>query len=71
MIEPTDTETKEEMDKFISVMKRISEEAYTTPQTVMSAPQNTTVTKVDEVKAAHPKTMALSWKMYKQQKSSQ
>ena len=70
MIEPTDTETKEEMDRFIDAMKQISEEAYNTPQTVMSSPHNTTVTKIDEVKAAHPKTMALSWKMYKQQKSN-
>jgi glycine dehydrogenase subunit 2 len=46
------------------VLKRISDEAYSTPNVVLQAPKNTVVTRLDEVKASHPKTMALSWKMY-------
>jgi glycine dehydrogenase subunit 2 len=64
MIEPTESFEKEELDKFIKIMEKISEEAYTNPQLVLNAPQNTTSTKLDEVKASHPKTLALSWKMY-------
>jgi glycine dehydrogenase subunit 2 len=64
MIEPTESFEKEELDKFIKIMEKISEEAYSNPQLVLGAPQNTASTKLDEVKASHPKTLALSWKMY-------
>jgi glycine dehydrogenase subunit 2 len=64
MIEPTESFEKEELDKFVEVVKKISQEAYLNPNIVLNAPQNTTSNKLDEVKASHPKTMALSWKMY-------
>ncbi len=62
MIEPTETETKETLDRFISVMQTISDEAYNSPEKVHSAPHNTSVRRVDEVKAA--RNPILSWKMY-------
>jgi glycine dehydrogenase subunit 2 len=65
MIEPTETESKEELDKFISSMIRISQEAYSNPEKVLKAPEGTTVTKIDEVKASHPKTLCLNWKSYR------
>jgi glycine dehydrogenase subunit 2 len=64
MIEPTETVEKEELDRFINVMQRISEEAYTQPEEVLKAPHNTAVTRLDEVKASHQKTMILSWRMH-------
>jgi glycine dehydrogenase subunit 2 len=64
MIEPTESFEKEELDRFVEVMKKISQEAYLNPNIVLNAPQNTASNKLDEVKASHPKTMALSWKMY-------
>ena len=64
MIEPTETFEKEELDRFADAMRKICEEAYTTPETVLKAPHNTAVSRLDEVKASHPKTMALSWRMY-------
>ncbi len=67
MIEPTETETKETLDRFVSVMKRISEEAYSSPEKVLNAPHNTSVGRVDEVKAA--RKPILSWKMYKKCKT--
>ncbi|MEM2110743.1 MAG: aminomethyl-transferring glycine dehydrogenase subunit GcvPB [Candidatus Bathyarchaeia archaeon] len=65
MIEPTETEPIETLDKFVEIMNQISNEAYTNPETVLEAPHNTSVGLVDEVKASHPKTMCLSWRMYK------
>ena len=62
MIEPTETESKEELDKFINSMIRISQEAYSNPEKVLHAPHGTTVTKIDEVKASHPKTLCINWK---------
>lgn len=65
MIEPTESFEKEELDRFIEVMKNIAKDAHENPDKVLKAPQNTASTRLDEVKASHPKTMALSWKMYK------
>lgn len=64
MIEPTESYEKEELDRFIEAMRKISEEAYTNPKTVLEAPQNTAITRLNEAKASHPKTMRLSWKMH-------
>ena len=63
MIEPTESFEKEELDRFVDAMQKIAEEAKVTPELLLKAPQNTTVTRLDEVKASHPRTMALSWKM--------
>jgi len=68
MIEPTETFEKEELDRFIEAIKEISKEAYTNPETVLKAPHNTAVSRLDEVKASHPRTMALSWRMYLKKK---
>jgi len=64
MIEPTESFEKEELDRFVEVMRKISDEAYSTPEVVLEAPKNTAVARLDEVKASLPKSMALSWKMY-------
>jgi len=66
MIEPTETFEKEELDRFIEATKQICQEAYSSPQTVLDAPHNTSVPRLNEVKASHPRTMALSWRMYLQ-----
>ncbi len=64
MIEPTESMEKEELDRFVEALQKISLEAYSTPDFVKNAPYNAAVTRLDEVKASHPKTMALSWRMY-------
>ncbi len=64
MIEPTESFEKEELDRFIEVMKRISEEAYSSPEKILKAPHNTAIRRLDEARASHPRTMRLSWKMH-------
>ena len=64
MIEPTETFEKEELDRFVEAVRKICGEAYTQPETVLKAPHNAAVSRLDEVKASHPKTMALSWRMH-------
>jgi glycine dehydrogenase len=57
MIEPTENESKDTIDSFISVMRQIAEEAKTNPDLVKSAPHNTPIGRVDDVQAAkHPIT---------------
>ena len=52
MVEPTESESKDTIDGFISVMRRIAEEAASEPETVRSAPHNTPIGRVDDVLAA-------------------
>jgi glycine dehydrogenase subunit 2 len=66
MIEPTESFEKEELDRFADILRIISEEAYSKPETVLKAPQNTALSRLDEVKASHPKTMTLSWRMHQE-----
>ncbi len=52
MIEPTETESKETLDAFIDVMRKIAEEARTEPEMLHAAPHNTPVGRPDETRAA-------------------
>jgi glycine dehydrogenase subunit 2 len=52
MVEPTDTESRQEMDGFIEAMKHIAKEAKEDPDLLHSAPHNTKVGRLDEVRAA-------------------
>jgi glycine dehydrogenase subunit 2 len=55
MIEPTENESKETIDGFIGVMRRIAQEAKENPDEVKSAPHHTPIGRVDDVLAAkHP-----------------
>jgi glycine dehydrogenase subunit 2 len=52
MIEPTESESKEELDLFVDAMKAIAEEAEQDPEMVLTAPHNTRISRLDEVSAA-------------------
>jgi len=60
MIEPTETESIQEMDHFINAMISIAREVESDPQLVKSAPHTTRTSKVDEVTAA--RRPILRWK---------
>jgi len=60
MIEPTETESKETIDRFIAAMQAIAREARETPEVVTSAPSTTRLTRLDEARAARKPT--LRWK---------
>ncbi len=52
LIEPTETESKEEIDGFIDAMAAILEEARTSPEVVKNAPATMPIKRLDDVKAA-------------------
>ncbi len=57
MIEPTETESKDTLDEFIEVMRRIADEAVAAPEMVKTAPHTTPVRRPDDTQAAlHPIT---------------
>jgi len=59
MIEPTETESLDTIDAFIDVMINISKEAKENPNILKTAPHNTVIRRVDEVRAA--RTPILKW----------
>src|SRR5580658_4976944 len=52
MIEPTESESLEELDLFIDAMRSIAREAKENPELVKTAPHSTRVSRLDEVQAA-------------------
>ena len=60
LIEPTETECKEELDAFVAAMGRILAEAEQEPDTVRTAPHTMPVKRLDDVKAA--RELDLKWR---------
>jgi glycine dehydrogenase subunit 2 len=52
MIEPTETESKAELDLFIDAMISIAKEIEDAPETLQRAPRSTRTSRVDETGAA-------------------
>ena len=52
LIEPTETETKADLDEFVAAMERIAEEARDDPELLRNAPHTAPVRRLDEVRAA-------------------
>jgi glycine dehydrogenase subunit 2 len=52
LIEPTETESKQECDRFIAAMKQIAREAHESPELLHEAPHKAPVKRVDDVRAA-------------------
>jgi glycine dehydrogenase subunit 2 len=52
MMEPTESESKENLDQFIAALKQIAREAETDPQLLLDAPHATKVRRMDETTAA-------------------
>ena len=66
MIEPTETESKQELDHLIDALRQISKEAHENPEIVKTAPHTTAIRQLDEYRSAHPKTLTLSYKMHQE-----
>ncbi len=52
MVEPTETESKDDIDQFINAVKAIAKEAESAPEKLTRAPVLPKVTRLDEVSAA-------------------
>jgi glycine dehydrogenase subunit 2 len=60
LIEPTETEAKEELDRFIAALDGIVKEARANPEWVKGAPYTQPVKRLDDVRAA--RELDLTWK---------
>jgi glycine dehydrogenase subunit 2 len=57
MIEPTETESKETLDRFAEALLQIAKEAEEDPDLLHEAPRQTPVSRLDEVRAARNPTL--------------
>ncbi len=60
LIEPTETETKDELDRFVDALVAIAAEVETQPDRVTSAPHSLPVRRLDDVRAA--RELDLIWR---------
>ena len=62
MVEAVETESLQDLDNLIEALVQVNKEAQSNPGILKAAPRSTSVTRIDDVKASHPKTLQLHWK---------
>lgn len=62
--EPTETASKEDLDRFADVFQQISDEAYSNPEIIRNAPHNAAISNVDPSPSKDPRKWALTWRAY-------
>jgi len=62
MIEPTESNTLKELEDYYEVFEKVIKESFAEPGLVKDSPYNTSVGRVDEVRASKPKTMIPTYK---------
>ena len=61
MVEAPETESLYDLDGLVDALVSVAREAEKDPGVVKGAPHQTTVGRIDEVKASHPRTLKLKW----------
>ena len=54
--------SKEDIDTWIAVLERISEEAYTDPEVVRTSPHNQPIHRIDAAACEDPARWAMTWR---------
>src|SRR4051794_8350365 len=61
MVEPTEAESRDTLDRFVQVMRQIAHEAETSPELIHEAPHAQPVGRLDETTAARKPVLRWSW----------
>lgn len=61
MVEAVETESLQDLDNLIEALIQVNKEAQSNPEILKASPHSTSVTRIDDVKASHPKTLRLHW----------
>ena len=62
--EPPETISKEDLDKFVDVLHKITHEAYTNPEIIKTAPHNAAISKIDHTPSADSSKWAMTWRAH-------
>ncbi|MBU5625595.1 aminomethyl-transferring glycine dehydrogenase subunit GcvPB [Oscillibacter sp. MSJ-2] len=65
--EPTESYSKADIDEYVSALKKISDEAYSTPEVVLNAPYNGPISKLENDHISDWRELAVTWRAYKKQ----
>lgn len=63
-LEPTESPSKEDLDEYIETLHQIFDEAYENQEMIKSAPNNSTIHRVDESSLDDPEKWCPSWRVY-------
>lgn len=66
--EPNETYSKDEIDEYASILKKVSDEAYEDPELVKTAPHNGPISFIDQPPITNPKELVVTWRVYKRKK---
>ena len=64
-IEPSESYSKDDLDEYLAIMRQISQEAYSNPELVKTAPHNSTVHRAEQDPFDDPSEWAVTWRAYK------
>ena len=64
-LEPTESYSKAELDEYIAILSHVSNEAYTDPELVKTAPHNSTIHSIDHAPLDDPSQWAMTWRAYR------
>lgn len=68
--EPTESYSKDDIDEYVSALKKISDEAYSTPEVVLTAPHNGPISPLENESIERVDQLAVTWRAYQKQHGS-
>ena len=69
-LEPTESYSRADLDEYAAMLRTVSEEAYSTPEVVRSAPHRSTIHQVDHSWFDDPDRWAVTWRAYRRKHPS-
>ena len=69
-LEPCESYSKSDLDEYVAILRKVSEEAYEDPEFVINAPYNLPVHKVPDPVFEKPDSIALTWRQYLKRKNA-
>ena len=63
-LEPTESYSRDELDEYINIMRKVAGEAYDNPEVVRSAPHNSTIHQINPLPFDNPNLWAMTWRAY-------
>ena len=63
-LEPTESYSRADLDEYAAMLKQISDEAYTNPEIIKTAPHSSTVHRTHQEPFDNPDEWALTWRAY-------
>lgn len=69
--EPTESYSKADIDEYVEALKKISDEAYSTPEVVLTAPHNGPISPLENDHIHDVSELTVTWRVYKRRKGQE